>query len=116
MRAKRIMVVMASPLAAAALAFSPTLMAQAAADTSQAPTAFAPQAPEVKSPSKQGAIDGAATGNQDGVHCNWGLHDNPEAKKSVYKKAKDYTAYENAYETAYKTAYEQQDDKCDPNE
>ncbi|MEU6589632.1 hypothetical protein ABZ923_10465 [Streptomyces sp. NPDC046881] len=116
MRAKRIMAVLASPLAAAALAFSPTLVAQAAVGTGQASTVVAPQVPEAKSPSKQGAIDGAAAGSKDGKHCNWGLHDNPEAKKSAYKKERDYKAYEDAYEAAYKTAYEKLDDTCDPDE
>ncbi|MCX4454071.1 hypothetical protein OG585_15415 [Streptomyces sp. NBC_01340] len=108
MRAKRIIAVMASPLAAAALTFSPVLTAQAAAATTQAP--------EAQSPGKQGAAAGKAAGAKDGKRCNWGMSDNPEAKKSVYKKARDYQAYEAAYEAAYLKAYEELDNACDPNE
>ncbi|MEU9155514.1 hypothetical protein AB0D59_34410 [Streptomyces sp. NPDC048417] len=116
MRAKRLITVMAAPLAATALTFSPALTTQAAADTAQALATSAPQAPAAKSPSKQGNLDGAAAGLKDGKHCNWGQRDNPEAMKSTYKKAKDYKAYESAYEFAYQKAYESVDDSCDPGE
>ncbi|MCX5093138.1 hypothetical protein OOK36_30495 [Streptomyces sp. NBC_00365] len=116
MRAKRIIAVMAGPLAAAALTFSPVLMTQAAAAGTQAPAASAPQAPEAQSPSKQGTLEGGKAGTKDGKRCNWGMSDNPEAKKNVYKKARDYQAYEAAYEAAYLKAYEALDNACDPNE
>ncbi|MBL1085703.1 hypothetical protein JK359_27695 [Streptomyces actinomycinicus] len=115
MRTKRIIAVMAGPLAAAALTFSPALTAQAAAAT-QAPAASAPQAPEAQSPGKRGTADGTAAGTKDGKQCDWGKRDNPEAKKSVYKKARDYQTYEAAYEAAYTKAYEAVDNACDPNE
>ncbi|WP_225823268.1 hypothetical protein [Streptomyces naphthomycinicus] len=115
MRAKRIIAVMAGPLAAAALTFSPVLTAQAAAAT-QAPAASAPQAPEAQSPGQRGGTDGRAAGAKDGKRCNWGTSENPEAKKTAFKRAKDYKAYEDAYEAAYLKAYEESDNACDPNE
>ncbi|MFI2760057.1 hypothetical protein [Streptomyces echinatus] len=116
MRAKRIIPVVAGPLAAAALTFSPVLTTQAAADTTRAPVASAPHAPDAKSPGHQGTLDGQKAGTKDGKRCNWGKSDKPEAKKSFYKKAKDYQAYEAAYEAAYQKAYEAVDDTCDEDE
>ncbi|MEU3830521.1 hypothetical protein [Streptomyces sp. SID161] len=115
MHAKRCIVVLASPLAAAALLCSPSLMTQAAAATIQGPAASAPQVPASKSPGAQGALDGEKAGKKDGSHCNWGKSDNPEAKKSKYKQ-KDYQKYDIAYEAAYQKAYEAFDNSCDEDE
>ena len=113
MRAKRITAVMVTPVAAAALAFSPALMTQAAADTTQAPAASAPQVPEAKSPSGQGTADGKLAGENDGKRCNWGKSANPEVKaKARYKKDKDVQAYVNAFDIAYQKGYEAFDNTC----
>ncbi|MFI1924128.1 hypothetical protein [Streptomyces sp. NPDC020377] len=117
MHTKRIIAIVASPLVAGALAFSPALMTQAVADTAQAPTVSAPSSLKVKSPQEQGKTDGKKAGKKDGKNCEHGKSYNPKAKQAQFTK-KDYTKYKGAYSTAYEKAYDENFDEeaCEDDE
>jgi len=104
MHSKRIIAIVASPLIAGALAFSPALMTQAVADTAQASTVSVSSL-KVKSPQDQGKTDGKKAGKKDGKNCEHGESYNPKAKQAQFTK-KDYTKYKSAYSKAYEKAYD----------
>ncbi|GAA1332851.1 hypothetical protein GCM10009647_073850 [Streptomyces sanglieri] len=100
MRAKRIIAVVVTPLAAA-LAFSPALMTQAMANTTQTSAVSAPQ---VKTPEKQGTTDGKKAGKVDGENCDFKASFNPLGKKALYTSA-EFSQYKSSYNSAYNNAY-----------
>ncbi|GAB2813490.1 hypothetical protein GCM10027073_52180 [Streptomyces chlorus] len=101
MRTKRFIAVVAGPLAAAALTFSPALMTQAVADTTQATTVTDPRA--------AGGTEGRHDGKTDGKDCRYERpsFDNSQTK---FTKLKDIGNYESAYEGSYNKAF---DTYCD---
>ncbi|MFF3946747.1 hypothetical protein ACFYYN_18190 [Streptomyces sp. NPDC001902] len=100
MRAKRSIAIMASPVAAAALAFSPALMTQAAADTTNISATTTSRAAHLPADdASEGKTKGAKDGKRDGLNfkCDY---------RHSYAPAKATEDYKDAYDLAYRSSYD----------
>ncbi|MFD8806433.1 hypothetical protein [Streptomyces sp. NPDC059597] len=115
MRINRVIAATVSPLVAASvLAFTPTLMSQASAETPQAAAASAaklmPKGDAPPNPANAGKIAGRQAGTADGNDCTYSEPSRNPIPPANFTKKKDIGKYSAAYNKAYDKAF---DAACD---